>query len=60
MKDLKAKGRLVASGTIVHSYPFCGRSQTPLMYRAVDTWFIEVTKFKDDLLKANVDPRWVP
>ena len=60
MKDLKEKGRLVSSGTIVHSYPFCWRSQTPLMYRAVDTWFIRVTDLKQDLLKNNEDPRWVP
>ncbi len=30
------------------------------MYRAVNTWFIKVTEFKDDLLKNNIDPRWVP
>jgi len=60
MKDLKERGRLVASGTIVHSYPFCWRSQSPLMYRAVDTWFIKVTSIKEDLLKKNEDPTWVP
>jgi len=60
MKDLKDRGRLVASGTIVHSYPFCWRSQGPLMYRAVDTWFIRVTEVKDQLLKNNEDPNWVP
>lgn len=60
MKDLKERGRLVASGTIVHSYPFCWRSQSPLMYRAIDTWFIRVTDLKADLLKNNEAPRWVP
>ena len=45
-KDLKDKGRLVASGSVIHSYPFCWRSQTPLMYRAIDTWFIKVTDLK--------------
>lgn len=45
-KDLKASGRLLASGSIVHSYPFCWRSQQPLMYRATDTWFIKVTEIK--------------
>jgi len=44
----------------VHSYPFCWRSQTPLMYRAVDTWFIKVTDIKNDLLKNNEQPKWVP
>lgn len=59
-KELKDRGRLVSSGTIVHSYPFCWRSQSPLMYRAVDTWFIRVTDIKDQLLKKNEDPTWVP
>jgi isoleucyl-tRNA synthetase len=60
IKRLKDEGRLISQGTIVHSYPFCWRSQTPLMYRAVDTWFIKVTEIKDQLLKNNEDPRWVP
>ena len=60
MKDLKEKGRLIAQGTITHSYPFCWRSQGPLMYRAIDTWFIKVTEIKDQLLKNNEDPKWVP
>lgn len=59
-KDLKERGRLVASGSIVHSYPFCWRSQQPLMYRATATWFIKVTEIKDQLLKNNKDPKWVP
>jgi isoleucyl-tRNA synthetase len=59
-KDLKDKGRIVAVGSVVHSYPFCWRSETPLMYRAVDTWFIRVTDLKEDLLKNNEDPCWVP
>jgi isoleucyl-tRNA synthetase len=47
IKDhLKAKGRIVSIGTIIHSYPFCWRSQTPLIYRAFDTWFIKVTDIK--------------
>ena len=41
--DLKERGRLLFQGTIVHSYPFCWRSDTPLIYRAVQSWFIEVT-----------------
>ena len=39
---LKAKGRLVNKGTIVHSYPFCWRSDTPLIYKTVPSWFINV------------------
>ena len=46
-EDLKKKGRVVSIGSIVHSYPFCWRSGTPLIYRAFDTWFIKVTDIKD-------------
>jgi hypothetical protein len=35
----QAKGRLVSSGSIMHSYPFCWRSETPLLYRAVPSWY---------------------
>lgn len=59
--ELKAKGRLVSSGTMIHSYPFCWRSQTPLIYRAIDTWFIRVTDVKDQLIENNKkDAKWVP
>ena len=47
LEDLKSRERLVAKGTINHSYPFCWRSDTPLIYRAVSTWFIRVTDIKD-------------
>ena len=42
MAQLKAGGRLIKSGAIKHSYPFCWRSDTPLIYRAVPSWFVKV------------------
>ncbi|KAL2619895.1 hypothetical protein R1flu_000100 [Riccia fluitans] len=57
---VKASGRLVSSGSIMHSYPFCWRSDTPLLYRAVPSWFVAVEKFKDRLLKNNQQTYWVP
>ena len=39
---LKASGRLVDAAAITHSYPFCWRSDTPLIYRAVPSWFVKV------------------
>ncbi|KAL3681919.1 hypothetical protein R1sor_024875 [Riccia sorocarpa] len=57
---VKANGRLVSSGSIMHSYPFCWRSDTPLLYRAVPSWFVAVEKFKDRLLKNNQQTYWVP
>lgn len=53
IKHLKAQGRVVISGTEIHSYPYCWRSQTPLIYRAFDTWFIRVTDIKEQLLANN-------
>ena len=60
MNRLKAEGRLVQKASIKHSYPFCWRSDTPLIYRAIDSWFVSVTKIKDQLLKNNEGTYWVP
>ncbi|CAA6660103.1 unnamed protein product [Spirodela intermedia] len=57
---VKVKGRLVSSGSMVHSYPFCWRSHTPLLYRAVPSWFIGVEKIKEQLLECNKQTYWVP
>uniref|UniRef100_A0A7S2WSX5 isoleucine--tRNA ligase n=2 Tax=Rhizochromulina marina TaxID=1034831 RepID=A0A7S2WSX5_9STRA len=57
---LKAQGRLVASAKYLHSYPFCWRSDTPLIYKAVPSWFVAVEQFKDRLLKNNEQTYWVP
>ena len=59
-RALKERGRLVSKGTITHSYPFCWRSDTPLIYRAVPSWFIRVEDIKERLLAANEGTYWVP
>ncbi|KAJ7901998.1 tRNA synthetases class I-domain-containing protein [Mycena olivaceomarginata] len=59
-KVLKAKGRLIVQSTSNHSYPFCWRSGTPLIYRAVPGWFIRVSNIKEELVGNNKDTRWVP
>ena len=43
-----------------HRYPFCWRSDTPLIYKAVSTWFVAVEKIKDKLLDANEQIHWTP
>jgi isoleucyl-tRNA synthetase len=60
MKDLKERGRLLKKGTIKHNYPFCWRSDTPLIYKAVTAWFIRVTEIKEDLVINNHKAHWVP
>lgn len=59
-KDLKASGQLYQQDVIVHSYPFCYRSDTPLIYRAIPSWYVDVESIKDKLLAANEQIRWVP
>ena len=48
---IKDEGRLLAKGTIKHSYPFCWRSQTPLLYKGTDSWFIKITDYKKDIIE---------
>ncbi|KAF4390301.1 hypothetical protein F8388_019956 [Cannabis sativa] len=60
IEAVKAKGRLIKSGTFTHSYPFCWRSKTPLIYRAVPSWFIRVELLKEKLLENNKETYWVP
>ena len=59
-RKLKDKGLLYDKKSIIHSYPYCWRSDTKLMYRAVDSWFIKVSEIKDNLVKNNQDVNWVP
>jgi isoleucyl-tRNA synthetase len=57
---IKAAGRLVDHAALVHSYPYCWRSDTPLIYRAVPSWFVAVEAIKDRLLANNALTYWVP
>jgi isoleucyl-tRNA synthetase len=58
--DLAAAGSLVASGTYEHSYPHCWRTDTPLIYRAVSSWFVRVSDQRDRMVELNRDITWVP
>ncbi|XP_071961257.1 isoleucine--tRNA ligase, cytoplasmic-like [Antedon mediterranea] len=57
---LKQNGRLVDQSTYKHSYPFCWRSETPLIYKAVPSWFIRVEVLVQKLLANNQKTYWVP
>ena len=57
---LKAKGALYRQEVIQHSYPYCYRSDTPLIYRAIPSWYVRVTAIKDNLKAANEKINWVP
>ncbi|XP_030812376.1 isoleucine--tRNA ligase, cytoplasmic isoform X2 [Camarhynchus parvulus] len=60
IKWLKEKGRLIHSTTFQHSYPFCWRSDTPLIYKAVPSWFVRVEHMVEKLLENNAQCYWVP
>ena len=60
IERLKRDKKLVHQSTIFHSYPFCWRSDTPLIYRAVNTWFVRVEAFRDRLVANNNLTHWVP
>ena len=57
---LKQAGALYEQAVVEHAYPHCWRSDTPLIYRPVPSWFVRVTSLIDDLLAANEKVRWVP
>ncbi|KAG8716690.1 isoleucine--tRNA ligase [Ceratobasidium sp. 395] len=59
-KVLKSKGRLIVQSTLIHQYPFCWRSHTPLLYKAIPSWFVRVQPVVDRLVKNNSETRWVP
>lgn len=57
---LRSTGHIHHAGTITHDYPFCWRSDTPLMYRAVPAWFININALRDDMLAVLESTYWVP
>ncbi|WP_304348291.1 isoleucine--tRNA ligase [Corynebacterium frankenforstense] len=61
IRDLKAAGRVLRHQTIEHSYPHSWRSGQPLIYMALPSWFISVTKFRDLMVELNHDQiEWIP
>lgn len=60
IKRLKVEGKLVHQATIVHSYPFCDRTDTPLIYRAIDAWYVKVEDLHARLAANNAKVHWTP
>jgi isoleucyl-tRNA synthetase len=58
--DLKSRGLLYKAETILHTYPFCWRCGTPLIYYALDAWYIRTTERKAELIANNNATNWVP
>ena len=60
IRALKDRGVVVRHATYDHSYPHCWRCAQPLVYRAVSSWFVEVTKFRDRMVELNEEITWQP
>jgi isoleucyl-tRNA synthetase len=60
IRALKQMGVLVEQSVIEHNYPHCWRCREPLIYRAMDAWYLSIAKIKDDLLRVNETINWVP
>ena len=58
--DLEKEGKLFSAPKFEHDYPHCWRCNTPLIYYARDTWFIEMTKVRDRLIANNNTVNWIP
>lgn len=59
-RSLKDRGLLFKDGTYVHTYPFCWRCSTPLLYYARPTWYIRTSKFKHRMVELNNEINWYP
>jgi isoleucyl-tRNA synthetase len=60
IKKLKILGSWVRTEQYLHNYPHCWRTDTPLIYKAVPSWYVEVTKFKDRMVELNQEINWIP
>ena len=59
-RELKRRGVLLRQETYVHNYPHCWRTDEPLIYRAVSSWYVKVTDFRDRMVELNQSIAWIP
>jgi len=60
IEELRARGALYTATTFTHSYPFCWRCDTPLIYYARDSWYLKTTAIKQEMIQANATISWFP
>lgn len=60
MQRLKEEGKMVRQETIDHNYPHCWRTDQPLIYKAINSWYLEVTKIRDRMVEVNKGINWIP
>ncbi|HEU4425210.1 MAG TPA: isoleucine--tRNA ligase, partial [Pilimelia sp.] len=59
-RELRERGVVLRQETYTHSYPHCWRCDTPLVYKAVSSWFVAVTRFRDRMVELNQQINWTP
>jgi len=57
---LKEQGNWLKTEQYIHNYPHCWRTDTPLIYKAVPSWYVKVTQFKDRMVELNKQINWIP
>ncbi len=57
---LKEQGRIVRHDTCVHNYPHCWRTDTPVIYKALSSWYVKVTRIRERMLELNQEINWIP
>ncbi|MBT4921441.1 MAG: isoleucine--tRNA ligase [Rickettsiales bacterium] len=60
IKRLKEQGNWIKTEQYLHNYPHCWRTDTPLIYKAVPSWYVKVTAFKDKMIELNQEINWIP
>ncbi len=60
LEDLEERGILHHQEKIIHTYPFCWRCQTPLLYYAKPSWYIKTTAVRDEMIAGNQEINWYP
>ena len=60
IRDLKDRGRVVKHETYLHNYPHCWRTDEPLIYKALDSWYVKVSAIRDRMVEHNQQINWIP
>ena len=60
IRHLRATGQLIRHDSYTHNYPHCWRTDTPIIYKAMPSWYVQVTAIRDRLLATNQEINWVP
>tara|TARA_Y100000590_G_scaffold170169_1_gene194743 strand:+ start:4946 stop:8104 length:3159 start_codon:yes stop_codon:yes gene_type:complete len=60
IRSLRQEERIFREESYVHNYPHCWRTDTPLIYRAVNSWYVRVTQFRDRMAELNQEINWIP